>query len=92
MFFKIIGDKHKNYDGILTAIFTHDDGKSYTLQFNIDNWIDNITNGHIGGEYIQIVQPEPLQLQFDKDYKFTIETARKIYEILFTNGWRPIGN
>jgi hypothetical protein len=86
----IDGDANRGYDGILKARFLNkENDETYELSFDVDKWISQEDNGIIGGQYISIVKPEPMILEFDQEYEFDLDTARKVYEYLAYNGWKP---
>lgn len=87
MIVRILGDKQNNFDGILRAQFINNN-ETHELKFDLDSWEDSPADGFIGGNYIQIVSPITLNMQFDQEYELSIEDARKIYKTLSEIGWQ----
>jgi len=87
MIVRILGDKQNNFDGILKAQFINNN-ETYELKFDLDDWEDSPADGTIGGNYIQLISPTPITMQFDQEYELSIEDARKIYKTLSEIGWK----
>ena len=86
MIVRILGDS--NFDGILVAEFLEEDEPTHRLEYDLENWKDMATNGNIGGDYIKIINPEPMNITFNQEYEMDQEQARKAYKLLYLNGWK----
>jgi len=89
MLVKIIGDSANKYNGFFKAEFNID-GKLYFLSYDLERWRGPHTNGFFGGGYVQVLDPNPMNLYFDKEYEVDLETARRIYATLVEHDWQPI--
>lgn len=85
---RILGDHKRGFDGKLVAQFD-DETKTHELHYDLENWKNPAESGFVGGNYIQVLTPEPMNLVFDQEYEFTLENARKVYAILYKHGWKP---
>jgi len=87
---KVKINSDKDFDGIFIAEFTTDEGSTYKLYYNLDNWKDVKSSGLYGGKYLQVLGEETMHLEFSKDYVLDTEHARKAYTILCSIGWKPV--
>jgi len=87
MIVRILSDKQNNFDGMLRAQFINND-TIHELKFDLDNWEDSPADGMVGGNYLQLIKPTPLMMNFDQEYELSIEDARKIYKTLSEIGWK----
>ena len=82
----IIGDK--DLDGKLSTEFCDKEKDTkYYLYFDLGKHESNYHHGLYGRNYLQLLQPEIMQLYFNREYKVNKEIARKIFNQLVVNGW-----
>ena len=83
----IKGDADQGFNGIFKAVFKNEN-ESFSLSFDLDNWVNEASNGIISRNKITIIKPELMVLDFDQEYEFKTEVARKIFVYLKYNGWK----
>jgi hypothetical protein len=82
----ILGDENEGYNGYFECLFREDD-KEYALEFNLDNWKSNLSNGRYGGSFVEFYEPRNKKIKFNRSYETTKEECREMYEQLCLNGW-----
>ena len=80
-------EETENLSGQFIANFEVDKEK-HKLYYDLDWWENQQKGGLIGGNYIQIMIPELMQLEFNRIYEIDLENGRKIYKFLILNGWK----
>jgi hypothetical protein len=74
--------------GKYVCTFTDDD-QEYVLRYDLENWVNIKESGLFGGNYIQILLPEQMNLVLDHEYEIETKIARKVYDTLAKHGWTP---